>query len=194
MRNTQMAIQLFLRRYYDVIKLVLLVFIAAMAVYFLVNATTTQTRNTRERIQNTEKIVQSIQEESRLQTEIINDQFRALCIVIFQTSGQEGLEKLDPPLETICKNLSVDNEQNQDGTRPTAENESSAFFPPATPQSSEPQAQSEQPAARPTPTQPTPRPQPVDEPEPNPEPETPPRAVVDPVTRTIRGVFDAIGL
>lgn len=54
-----------------------------------------------------QEVVTAIQVESEVQTTTINRQFKAICLLIIETSGDEVLQKLDPETRKRCESLSV---------------------------------------------------------------------------------------
>lgn len=107
--------QLFIHRHYDAIKLSLMVIIFILTFLAVVGNIQSAAQNTIEReeavkelLEADQKITQSIKEETEAQTKVINRQFRALCILIIETSGQEGLNKLDADSRHQCERLAED--------------------------------------------------------------------------------------
>lgn len=72
-----------------------------------------------ERTRATRQIINTMKEENEGQTRTINRQFRALCILIIEISGQEGLDQLDPESRKRCENLSADDEPVEPTPPPT---------------------------------------------------------------------------
>lgn len=97
--------QVFINRYYESIKLVLLVVILALVAYTFLNTLASNAESSRHRGEAVIRIVKAIEEKTDDQTKVINRQFQALCFLLVETSGQDGLKQLDPPLEQQCRNL-----------------------------------------------------------------------------------------
>lgn len=111
------SFQLFIHRYYDSIKLILLAVILGFCMLIFASDIASKyqdvSRNNKqsaERATAVKNILSSIKNENDKQTVIINQQIRALCVVIIETAGQEGLNKLDPQSAERCKNLASANQ------------------------------------------------------------------------------------
>lgn len=102
-------IQLFVNRYYEAIKLTLLIILLGLAVLTIMKQLESNDQASIERTRAVAQVAESVKRETEAQTEIINKQFRAICIVIVETSGQSGLDKLDPDSRARCENLQADN-------------------------------------------------------------------------------------
>ena len=98
-------VQLFIHHWYDTIKLVLLVVIVALVLLGLVANQNANAESSKQRGEAVLEIVETIKAENIKQTDIINRQFQALCFLLVETSGEEALKKLDPPLEQQCLDL-----------------------------------------------------------------------------------------
>lgn len=98
-------IQLFVNRHYDGLKLLLLVVILVLSSILVLGQLSDSRRRAEERDQATEAVVRSIQRQTDHQTQIIKDQFQALCIVIINTSGPQALRQLDPATEQRCRDM-----------------------------------------------------------------------------------------
>lgn len=114
-------LQLFIHRHYDAIKLGLIVVIFALTFVAVIGNIQQAAQNTIEReeavkelLEADRKITDSIKDETEAQTKIINRQFRALCILIIDTSGEEGLAKLDADSRAQCERLADDPELTQE--------------------------------------------------------------------------------
>lgn len=106
-------LQIFIHKYYDSIKLILLLCILTLVTYSLLSQIQLNAEASKERGEAVIKLSEKIQEESRAQTEVINRQFQALCFLVIETSGTEALKQLDPPLEEQCRNLASELEQQE---------------------------------------------------------------------------------
>lgn len=116
-------VQVFVHKNYESIKLVLLVIIFLMAFVTITHQIQKNNQDAIDRAEAVEsvldadrQIIDAIKNETNEQTVIINRQFRALCILIIETSGQEGLQKLDPDSRARCEQLAEDTEFIEDGT------------------------------------------------------------------------------
>lgn len=98
-------VQLFIHRQYDAIKLTILVLLVMMSVFTILSQIAQNDHDARERSAAVAEVANNVKAESEAQTIIINRQFRAICILIIETSGQEGLDKLDPESKKRCENL-----------------------------------------------------------------------------------------
>ena len=98
-------VQLFIHRHYETIKLVLILLTVMLGLIILSSAQAESNRNSRERADAVLEITRSIKRETEKQTEIINRQFQALCLVLMQVSGEDALKRLDPPIEQRCREL-----------------------------------------------------------------------------------------
>lgn len=108
-----MKAQVFIHRYYDAIKLTLLMILVALSVLIVLNQLESNDQASKGRQEAIGQVLQGITTETNKQTDVINRQLRALCIVIIETSGQEGLDKLDPETRSRCENLSTPEEELQ---------------------------------------------------------------------------------
>lgn len=115
MRN----IQLFIHKYYDSIKLVMLVCIFALVGLGLLYQMQTNAEDSKRRgeaileiTHHMSKQTASINKENNEQTETINRQFQALCYLLVEISGEEALRQLDPPIEEQCRDLAVEMRSN----------------------------------------------------------------------------------
>ena len=99
------AAQVFIHRYYENIKLVLLLIILCLVGYVTAVIVSENARTSEARGEAVIRIVESIERETDDQTKIINRQFQALCFLLVETSGSDTLKQLDPPLEEQCRNL-----------------------------------------------------------------------------------------
>lgn len=113
--------QMFIHRHYDTIKLTLIVIIFILTFMAVVGQIQKNNRDTIDRadavaevLEADKEIVKSIKAETEAQTKIINRQFRALCILIIDTSGEEGLAKLDADSRQQCERLAEDPEATQE--------------------------------------------------------------------------------
>ena len=123
------------------------------------------------RLKAVESITTSIKDETDAQTKLINRQFQAMCVLIIDTSGRKGLERLDPDTQQRCRDLL--------GTQLPAENSAAVSQPQSSfSAGSAPSPQSPQPTAPvPSPT----RTEPEDEGDPSIPPRDPqPQSPADP--------------
>lgn len=84
------SLQLFINRYYTVIRLILFLVIIGLLLSLFVNRL---------------EVVDSIKPENAKQTETIKDQFQALCVLIVTTSPESTLSQLSPANEAKCRKL-----------------------------------------------------------------------------------------
>lgn len=110
-----MSVQVFIHRYYEVIKLTLLVVLIILSVFTILSQLAQNEENRERDVANVADLAEAVRIESEAsrkenqgQSELINRQFRALCIIIIETSGQEGLDKLDAESRARCENLSTE--------------------------------------------------------------------------------------
>jgi len=160
-------IQLFVNRYYESIKLTLLIILLGIAVFTVVNEIEQNEKASIARAAAVSQVAEAVKSETEAQTEVINKQFRALCIIIVETSGQEGLDKLDPDSRARCENLQT--ESATSFTRPQPEQQSVII---------------QQPTQSSAPT--NPQPQTV-----NPQ-ETVPRSLLERITNPITNLLERI--
>ena len=106
-------LQIFIHKYYDSIKLILLLCILALVTYTLLSQIHLNALASKERGEAVIEITHKIQEESEKQTEAINRQLQALCFLVIETSGAQALRQIDPPLEEQCRNLASELQQEQ---------------------------------------------------------------------------------
>src|SRR5690606_8805409 len=118
---TMKNLQIFIHRHYDAIKLGLITVIFILTFLAVIGNIQQAAQNTIERenavkelLKADQKTTQSIKDETEAQTKIINRQFRALCILIIDTSGEEGLAKLDADSRVQCERLADDPELTQE--------------------------------------------------------------------------------
>lgn len=123
MRN----IQLFIHKYYDSIKLVMLVCIFALVGLGLLYQMQTNADDSKRRgeaileiTHHMSKQTASINKENNEQTETINRQFQALCYLLVEISGEEALRQLDPPIEEQCRDLAIEMRKDSSISRPVA--------------------------------------------------------------------------
>jgi len=105
-------VQVFVHRYYESIKLTLLVFLVLLGVFTILTQIDRNNKEDQKRDADTAQIISENKATNDEQTDVINRQFRALCILLIETSGQEGLNKLDEESRKRCENL--------DANEPTA--------------------------------------------------------------------------
>ena len=98
-------VQIFIHKHYETIKLVLLFLTFGIVIYLVVSFSMANSEASRTRAEAVIDIVKSIETETDEQTKIINRQFQALCFLLVETSGEEALKRLDPPIEEQCRNL-----------------------------------------------------------------------------------------
>lgn len=150
-------VQLFIHRYYENIKLLLLVVILGLLSYAVLAILSNNAESSKDRGEGIIRIVESIERETDEQTKTINRQFQALCFLLAETAGPEALKQLDPPFEEQCRDLArqLRNEEiratGQAPTPPSNSSEQPAPTPrhdapsPATPRSKEPAVRPEAP-------------------------------------------------
>lgn len=128
------TIQLFIHRNYEAIRLSLLVVLVLLSAFAILSQLAYNDAAARRRAAVVSDVAEQVRIENENQTKIINRQFRALCIIIIETSGQEGLDKLDPESKKKCENLSMSESEELSGesVSPSAQTQSS----PASPSSS----------------------------------------------------------
>jgi hypothetical protein len=85
-----------------------------LSVFIILAQVAKNDADARERSAAVSQVAEAVKAESERQTEIINRQFRAICIIIIETSGQEGLDKLDPESRERCENLADFTETGED--------------------------------------------------------------------------------
>lgn len=100
-------IQMFIHKYYDVIKLVLSVLNIGLVMFLILYAQSLQAQSAKTRGELIVEITQSIQRETKEQTKIINRQFKALCLLIVEQGGQTALDKLDTDTRRRCETLAI---------------------------------------------------------------------------------------
>lgn len=110
-------LQVFVHRYYDGLKLFLLIILVIMSLFIILKQLAENNSRAEGRTRAVSEVVTAVQEENKKQTEIINRQFTALCILIFETSGQEGLNKLDPETRARCENLAEPTSQTSEESK-----------------------------------------------------------------------------
>lgn len=98
-------VQLFIHRYYETIKLALLVLLVLLSAFIITAQIIENDTRSRYRTQAVAEVADAVKKETEAQTVIINRQFRAICILIIETSGVEGLSKLDDESRRRCENL-----------------------------------------------------------------------------------------
>lgn len=101
-------LQIIIHRYYDTIKLALLVVTLILAALIFLAVIQSSSNASKARQQSITQIVKAIQEESESQTDIINRQFRAICFLIIETAGHEALKQLDEETRARCENLAIE--------------------------------------------------------------------------------------
>lgn len=171
-------VQLFAHRYYEAIKLFLLILVLGVAVSTVIYQMWQYEQASIGRTRAVAEVAEAVKRETEAQTDIINRQFRAICLLIVDTSGARGLERLDNITRERCEDL-INNPEAQINEETTASQVSQS--PTVAPR------QSETPSQPPTP-QPTP---------PTPAPAEEPGLVgrtVDRVNRTINSIFDILRL
>lgn len=104
--------QEFIHKYYDSIKLFLMMAILGLVAYGLFYQIDQRADDLADRQVAVQTIVQGqknetdeIKKELSRQSDIINRQFTALCIIIIDTSGTQSLDKLDPDTRARCQRL-----------------------------------------------------------------------------------------
>jgi hypothetical protein len=138
-------VQIFIHRWYDAIKLVLLVIIVGLVLVGLVVNQNANADSSKQRADAVIQIMKAIKEQQELikdendeQTVIINRQFQALCFLLAQTSGQEALRQLDPPLESQCLALTDELRATERQEQAQARQQESPQSEPATARSTSP--------------------------------------------------------
>ncbi|WP_425005745.1 hypothetical protein [Mycolicibacterium sp. S3B2] len=101
-------VQLFIHRYYDAIKLVMLFIILAMVGLGILYQFEINARADEERGKAILTLTSTIEDKTDGQTALQTRQMQALCYLIVQTAGEDALTQLDPPLEEQCRNLAGD--------------------------------------------------------------------------------------
>lgn len=173
-------VQLFAHRYYGSIKMFLLIILLGLAVGTVIYQMKQYEQASIDRTRAVAEVADAVKRETEVQTDIINRQFRAICLLIVDTSGASGLERLDNITRERCEDL-INNPEVQISEETTASQVSQS--PIAVPTQSLPE----------TPSQPT-TPQPNS---PNPAPAEEPGPVgrtIDRVGRTINSIFDILRL
>lgn len=173
------GIQLFIHRYYESIKLTLLIVLVALSVIIILNQIETNNTAAEGRTAAVGTVLDNIKNESENQTEIINRQFRAICIIIIETSGQEGLDKLDPETRSRCENLDAPSQEAEEA-QPSAQATPSTLSPSNSFSASSPNLTTSQSTSQPDNSQ-----------EPNTQPEEPPQPPEEP-TSILPGIDDPI--
>jgi hypothetical protein len=97
------TLQLAINRHYNVIRLFLLVIIVILAGLLFYEKLSDVQRANRVKDQAVKQVVSDLHHKSDQQTQIIKDQFQALCVIVVQTSGRKGLKKLDPAVQQRCR-------------------------------------------------------------------------------------------
>lgn len=133
-------VQLFITRHYDAIKLIMLTINLALLSYLILGFVAQTQASSERRSEAISQAVKQINDKTDEQTVIINRQFQALCFLIIETSGQEALKQLDPPLEEQCRDLTQELKEDQ-----------TAFTPPFTIPPSQPGSNQAQPTSNPSP-------------------------------------------
>lgn len=183
------SIQLFIHRFYDAIKLVMLFVIFLLVILSIFYQLEGNQRASAERGRAILAITKTISSETEKQTETINRQLQALCFLLVETSGEETLRQLDPPLEEQCRDLAselraaerrVELEQLESSIRERAT--ATPITPRASPVPSPVQTQTPRPTNTPSPT-PSPSPQPIQQSIP----------VVTPLLNIVGGLLDFVG-
>lgn len=178
-------VQVFIHRWYDSIKLVLLVIIVGLVLVGLVANQNANADSSKQRAEAVLQIMRAIQDQQELikgendkQTVIINRQFQALCFLLAETSGQEALKQLDPPLESQCLALTDELRATERQEQATARQE--AMQQPGRTSTTAPApSRSMSPAPRAPQT---------------PQPGTPPQAVTNPLLQPINELIRGLGL
>jgi hypothetical protein len=111
-------IQFAINHYYDSIKLFLLVCIFGLVAYGLYYQNNVNSGEIQDRQKSQATIIDAIKNESEAQTKTINRQFKALCVIVVETSGQEGLDKLDADTRESCEKLADEPTQAKTTTPP----------------------------------------------------------------------------
>lgn len=108
-------LQLFINRYNDFIKLVILLFVVAVFVLTILGQIQKNNRDSAardqeasERAESQDAIIKAIRDEAATQTSITSRQFRALCILLIDISGMEALNRLDPETRARCEGLAAE--------------------------------------------------------------------------------------
>lgn len=105
-------VQLFVHRHYDTIKLALLVLLVFLCAFIITAQIIENDTRSKNRTAAVAQVADAVKRETEAQTDIINRQFRAICILIIETSGQAGLNKLDDESRKRCESLeSIEEEQ-----------------------------------------------------------------------------------
>lgn len=114
------GVQLFVHRYYGAIKLLMQFITIALLIFLIQYAVDLSNRGDDARRQLILEITQSIQKETREQTETLNKQLQALCVIVLQTSGEQALRQLDAEIQNKCKALADGGTPESTGTAPTS--------------------------------------------------------------------------
>ena len=105
MKNKIKTFQQAAHRHEGVIQNILFAATVILVLVILGNQLESNSRISEERARGVTEVITSVEAENEEQTELINRQFRALCVIIIQTSGQEGLQQLDGQTQERCRNL-----------------------------------------------------------------------------------------
>lgn len=99
------GIQLFIHRYYNAIKLLMQFITIGLLLFLIQYAVSLSAQGAEARRDLIIEITQSIQKETRKQTDTLNKQLEALCLVVIQTAGKDALDTLDPEIRNKCTSL-----------------------------------------------------------------------------------------
>lgn len=97
---------------------------AGVAVLYIATLITASGRNqSAAQLKGVKDVITSVKAEEanqeraiKQQTAIINRQFQAICVIVIETSGQQGLQQLDPTTEERCRSVLTKAQRNDQTT------------------------------------------------------------------------------
>lgn len=98
-------LQVLIHQHYETIKLALIVLLVIMSFFIILNQLEENYQGSKFRQEGIAEVIRSIETESKNQTDIMNRQFKAICLLILETSP-ETFSQLDPDTRERCENLS----------------------------------------------------------------------------------------
>lgn len=106
-------VQVFIHRYYDAIKIVMLLIIMSLVGLFFLYQIQSNAEASARRGEAVLALTKTIEDKTDNQTRLQTRQMQALCYIIIQIAGQEALSTLDPPLEEQCRDLAIELKQGE---------------------------------------------------------------------------------